>query len=138
MFLTLAFRLQPHDLKKQAERGRHNFEDGSLAFWLMVRPMRPLTLLTTVLSELAKSTGAKSHKWHETIWITWVLAVFRPRIVHFETPTAVFCHAKHINNGDDRFTFQNRLSHICALNRPHRHEFALFLAAHSWCRRRGE
>ena len=97
----------------------------------MVGPVPTLALLTTVLGEFAEAAGAESNIGDETVRITWVLSLLRPRIVHFEAPAAVLGHAEHVNDGDERFTLHNRLSNISTLDGSRSDELSLSLSSES-------
>ena len=86
--MTLAFvvRLQAHHVKEQAERGRHDLQNGALTLGLVIRPVGSLAVLTTVLCELAASTGAQCDIGDEAVRVAGVLTFSRPRIVYFEAP----------------------------------------------------
>ena len=70
----------------------------------MIWPVRSLTVLAAVLSELALSARTKIDIGYEAVGIAWVLPLLGPRIVHFKAPAAVFGHSKHVNYGDERVT----------------------------------
>ena len=89
MVLALVIRLEPDDLEEKTERGWHDTKNGALALRLMIGPVGPLALLTTVLSVFALGASAQSNIGHEAIWIARVLALLRPWIVHFKAPAAV-------------------------------------------------
>ena len=87
--------------------------------------MGPLTVLTTVLSELAASTGSQVYERYEAVWIAWVFSLIGPWVVHLEAPGAVLVYGKHVHNSDDWLTLHYRLPHIDTLDRCGRDELSL-------------
>lgn len=91
----------------------------------MVGPVSPLTILTTVLSELARPTGSQCDERYEAVWVAWVFSFVRPRVILLEAPRAVLVDSKHVYNGDDWLTLHDRLPHINTLNCCSRYELSL-------------
>ena len=86
--MTLAFvvRLEAHHVEEQAERGRHDLQNGALTLGLVIRPVGSLAVLTAVLCKLAASAGSQCDIGDEAVRVAGVLTFSRPRIVYFETP----------------------------------------------------
>ena len=116
--MTLAFvvRLETHHVKEQAERGRHDLQNGALTLGLVIGPVGSLAVLTTVLSKLAATAGAQRDIGDEAVGVAGVFTFNRPWIVHFEAPGAILAHTEHVNHCDDRVALENRLAHLSALD----------------------
>ena len=94
----------------------------------MIGPVGSLAILTTVLSEAAHGARPECHERHKTVGVAGIFTVGRAWIVHFETPAAIFRHSKHVDDSNDRFTFEQRLSDFGTLNGPLGHQLSLISA----------
>ena len=83
----------------------------------MVRPMRPLAILATVLGELANCAGTQSYIRNKAVGVAWVFTTWRTRVVHFEAPGAILVDCVHISHCYDRVTLKDWLAHVSSLDR---------------------
>ena len=121
MALAFVVSLEAHHVEEQAERGRHDLQNGALTLGLVIGPVGSLAVLTTVLCELAASAGAQCDIGNEAVGVAGVFTFSWPRIVHFEAPRAILAHSEHVNDCDDRVAFENRLAHVRTLDSSSRH-----------------